>query len=310
MKLFRDKPMISLSVIIPNYNGSEYIPKLFVCLEKQTFDPNKFEVIFVDNGSSDDSTSLAKQFGFKLRHLKVFIYNDTQSSYDSRNFGVKHCRSNNLVFTDVDCQPSPQWLEIYMKKISNISGEWLLSGAVELFPKANDFNAYEWIDKCTALNQEKYSKEQTGATANLAVCIKSYNRVNGFSSVKSGGDLDFCRRVCSDEAVTYEYLPNAIVLHPTRASLSEMLNKHYRLSEGHARLNYRNKKTLQRFVYLAKIILSVILLPNEWRIIGKTIKTKDRCIFWTFKFALATLHLGFLARCRLVKEFVHLMIKQ
>jgi GT2 family glycosyltransferase len=119
------RPMVS--VIILNYNGRQYLHKLFYSLNRQSL--LAFEIVFVDNASSDDSVNLVKQLSKNLRNgvsVKI-IKND-------RNFG--YCKGNNigasvakneteyLVFLNNDTYVDTDWLRtlVQVAKLDNTVG--------------------------------------------------------------------------------------------------------------------------------------------------------------------------------------------
>jgi len=85
----------NISVIIPMYNAAETIEECLMSLTKQTM--QDFEVIVVNDGSTDDSEKKVRTFPFKLINLV-----NGGSSSKARNFGAKHAQANLLVFVDAD----------------------------------------------------------------------------------------------------------------------------------------------------------------------------------------------------------------
>jgi len=93
------------SVIIPAYNAKDVLPRCLRALEHQTIPQDQYEVIVVDDGSTDDTAALAKASGaqtLKMRHAGPAA---------ARNQGAKLARAGIIVFTDADCEPSPDFLE-------------------------------------------------------------------------------------------------------------------------------------------------------------------------------------------------------
>lgn len=300
---------MQITVIIPNYNGAPFIKTLCQSLKQQTLPRGKYEIIIVDNGSTDESPALLNQYASDLPNLKTVVYTDIQSSYAARNYGASLAAGNILAFTDIDCRPQPDWLARISEFAKTTTGDFLLSGSVELVPRENEFNHYEWLDYCISLNQQKYSLTKTGATANLTVTKNVFLAVDGFKPIISGGDRDFCRRIMKTVQPLFEYRPDIKVLHPARATRSEIRKKTARRSEGHAILNFNNRSRARQCAYLIKQALGLLLLPNQWRIIHKTFKEKGWGT-WSWRFLLIALREGFYARRHLVFSYARLIVSR
>ncbi len=297
-----------LSIIIPNYNGVPFIESLCRSLVAQTLPSKEYEIIFVDNGSTDESLTLIEGHCNILPNLRVISYTGQQSSYAARNYGVIHSQGKVLVFTDVDCQPDTDWLLRIKETCRICPHDFLMTGKVKLFPTVESFNYYEWYDYCSSLNQEAYSRQQSGATANLIVPRHTFERVSGFAPVISGGDHDFCRRIMMLSDVEFIYQPKVCVLHPARATADEIKKKVYRTGQGLAELNYHSRAPSYRFNYLLKNFAGLIIQSNQWKIIIRTLKHKEW--LWTLGFLSVAFQMGFYARKNLLLNYLRLIFKK
>ena len=105
-----DAPRVS--VVIATYNRAELLPRLIGALEAQTLPPSSFEVIFVDDGSTDGTVELLAGLA-RRSTLSIQILGDGRNRRQAaaRNIGWGRARAPVVAFTDDDCVPTPSWLE-------------------------------------------------------------------------------------------------------------------------------------------------------------------------------------------------------
>lgn len=105
-----------ISVIIINYNGREFLESCFSSVLKTNY--GKFEVIFVDNASTDDSVRYILENFVDERIVK--IQNDKNYGVPgARNIGFKKARGEFLVFLDNDTKVDNEWLSELVKVFEN-----------------------------------------------------------------------------------------------------------------------------------------------------------------------------------------------
>lgn len=102
--------MIQLSIIIPTRNRSNLLHNTIESITKQTYPKNNFEVIVVDNGSTDDTKDVVMSFKSQLPNL-VYYYDATPGLHVGRHNGYKLAKSDLLVYADDDIEAFPSWLE-------------------------------------------------------------------------------------------------------------------------------------------------------------------------------------------------------
>lgn len=94
-----------ISVIIPVYNVEEYLHYAIESLEKQTY--KNFEIILVNDGSTDDSGKLCDEYSEKYSNVRVF-HKENGGLSDARNFGIQKAQGEFITFLDPD-----DYLEAY-----------------------------------------------------------------------------------------------------------------------------------------------------------------------------------------------------
>lgn len=92
-----------VSVLIPCYNGEKFLPSCFKCLLEQTY--NNVEVVFVNDGSKDNSEKLAKEYGKQLEekgYIFKYYYQENAGAAAAINFALKKLTGEYIMLYDVD----------------------------------------------------------------------------------------------------------------------------------------------------------------------------------------------------------------
>ena len=98
------QPLIH-SVVIPAYNAAKTIGPCLEALLAQSIPREKYEVIVVDDGSTDETAAIARDYGV------CTLSQSRQGPAVARNRGIKHAQGDIVLFTDSDCVPTPTWIE-------------------------------------------------------------------------------------------------------------------------------------------------------------------------------------------------------
>lgn len=100
--------MPEVSVIIPVYNTEQFLEDCLNSVLAQTF--TDFEIIAVDDGSTDNSAAIVKQFAAKDNRI-VIIHQENKGISEARNTGIKAARGNWITFVDSDDMLAPSFLQ-------------------------------------------------------------------------------------------------------------------------------------------------------------------------------------------------------
>lgn len=112
--------MIKLSVVIPTRNRAKVLEKALQSILNQTLSQNYFEVIVVDNGSTDNTKNIVDSFVEKIDNL-VYIYDDNPGLHIGRHRGLLAAKSDILAYGDDDIEATPTWLEGVMESFEDES---------------------------------------------------------------------------------------------------------------------------------------------------------------------------------------------
>jgi glycosyltransferase involved in cell wall biosynthesis len=234
-----------VSVIIPVFNDSERLKLCLEALGEQTYPEEQYEIIVVDNGSSERIEKAIRPFKQVL-----VVHEKRPGSYAARNKGISVARGEILAFTDSDCIPAKNWIEMGVKQLLSKPECGLVGGRIEIFfEDPHNPNAVELYDSINYLQQRKYIEEyHFGATANLFAFKEVFNEVGYFNDLlKSGGDMEWGQRVFSF-GYSLLYSDDSYVAHPARKSLVELHQKLRRISKGHYQMSSFTSETEKPFL--------------------------------------------------------------
>ena len=103
--------MPDLSVIVPTRNRAAHLRCMLGGLLEQTFPTDRFELIVVDNGSTDGTAAVVEEFRHKATFDLRSFREDGPGLHRGRHAGLSAARADVLVFADDDILPLPTWLE-------------------------------------------------------------------------------------------------------------------------------------------------------------------------------------------------------
>lgn len=118
--------MYDISVIVPIYNAQKHINNCIESILRQNY--NKFELILVDDGSTDLTKSILENYSKKYSQIKL-ITKDNGGVSSARNIGIKHATGEWITFVDADDMLSSNYLSNLIKPIAEFpSIELIISG--------------------------------------------------------------------------------------------------------------------------------------------------------------------------------------
>jgi len=223
-----------ISVVVPVYNAQETISLCLDSLVNQAYDREAFEVIVVDNGSTDSTAGLIKSYP-----VRYVYFDDIKTSYAARNKGIEVSRGELIAFTDVDCRADSKWLyEISQsfedKQIGGVAGnivpdgfprsthQFCTDGKQKILLEASGRQVLPWINTANAIYRKDVLYE--------AGLFNDY--------FISSGDVDLSWRVCL-AGYRLHYEPNAVVYHKLREEWLNYYRQHFRVGYGKAQLYKR-----------------------------------------------------------------------
>ncbi|MBN1552489.1 glycosyltransferase, partial [bacterium] len=198
-----------VSVIVPAFNAGSTLKECLQSLHTQTYPHEHYEVIVVDDGSTDQTPVIAQS-----ESRTVFLQQTHEGPATARNLGSLHARGNILIFTDADCTASETFIEEMVKPFNDphIVG---VKGAYRSLQKGC------WARFAQIEFEERYAKlvkaESIDFVDSHAAAFRkdTFCEVGGFDPhfpVANNEDVDLSYKIAR-LGYRMVFNPNAIVFH-------------------------------------------------------------------------------------------------
>ncbi len=120
-KITNKLPDSNFSIIIPFRNEAENLPDLLSSLEAINYPKDKFEVLFINDDSTDNSVLILEKYLVKNKHFKL-LNNQRKSNSpkkDAINTAINIAKYNWIITTDADCEVPKNWLQCFNEFINS-----------------------------------------------------------------------------------------------------------------------------------------------------------------------------------------------
>lgn len=127
-----------ISVIVPVYNGQDYLEKCIESIEKQTYE--NLEVIIINDGSTDNTGVICKKLGERFENIRIIFTEDVGVSA-ARNAGLESAQGAFVTFVDADDRLRPKTLQVLYDCIMK-TGSDAAGCSFEEWEKEEDWTAF------------------------------------------------------------------------------------------------------------------------------------------------------------------------
>src|SRR6184192_3382173 len=223
-----------VSVIVCSYNGARTLAACLDSLGKLNYP--EYEIILVDDGSTDDTAYVAAQFP-RVR----YIHQSNHGLSHARNTGAAAAKGEVFAYTDSDCMADADWLYYLISTL--VSGDYAGVGGPNITPPAQN-----WIQACVAaapggpshvLLTDTIAEHIPGC--NMAFYRWAFESVGGFDPEywKAGDDVDFCWRI-QQAGWVIAFSPAALVWHYRRFTLRAFFKQQDGYGEAESLLRFKH----------------------------------------------------------------------
>ena len=212
-----------VSVVILNFNGKKFLSKCLSSLFKSDY-PN-FEVILVDNASTDESIELVQRYFCQYSNLRIICNNRNLGFAEGNNIGAKAAKGKYVVFLNNDTEVDPEWLKELVMVLESDETIGAAQSKLLLFDRktidsAGDFiNFYGkgWMRGCGEEDKDQYDRIDeifSARGAGMIVRRQILRKVDYFDSdfFMICEDIDLCWRVRLN-GYKVVFVPRSIIYH-------------------------------------------------------------------------------------------------
>jgi GT2 family glycosyltransferase len=192
----------AVSVVVPCLDAGATLDRCLTSLVGQETDTS-FEVVVVDNGSTDDSVAIARRAAAESPHRLRLLTESRPGAARARNLGLRESGGGVVLFTDADCIAEPGWLTALARALDD--PRVLIAGGEIVGDPAQSGLVARYARSIGLLSQDHtlgHPRAPFFQTANLGVRREDALAVSGFDPelALAGEDADFCWRLAASHA--------------------------------------------------------------------------------------------------------------
>lgn len=249
----------AVSIIVPAFNEQVNAVSSLNNLLKCTY-PN-FEIIFVDDGSKDDTYKIVKDAFDNEPLIKIYT-KPNEGKASALNFGIEHCNSDYVVCIDADTKLLPNAVKMLMKNFSN-EKVGAAAGVVKVGNEINILTKWQSIEYISSQNFDRKGFAYLNAITVIpgaigAFSVKALNNAGGFATDTLAEDCDLTIRILRAGYIVVNE-PKAIALTEAPETVKQFMKQRFRWSFGVMQTFWKNKDALFNNQYKS---LGWVALPD------------------------------------------------
>ncbi len=271
-------PKTTFSIIVPFRNEAKNLPKLLKSISKLNYPKELFEIILVDDFSTDTSERICIQWRMANGLIESTLLENLRLSNSPKKDAISRAvpilKHEWMVTTDADCIVSKNWLLILDNFIQQNNPEMVV-GAVVYKTKNNWFHHFQQLDlmslQGTTIGSFGIGKPFMCNGANFAYTKKFFQELGGFggiNSTASGDDVMLLQKAVASNSDTVHYLKNKEFIVKTKPENDLFVLFMQRVRWASKTTSYKNTYAKSLAVVVLLLNLSLVLGFGFW-VLGK-----------------------------------------
>ena len=267
-KLEDSVPVTKFSIIIPFRNEAKHLPQLLETIKHLNYPKTMFEVILVNDHSTDDSEA---KINFNLKGLKAFdisvILNERKTNSpkkDAITTAIAIAKYDWIVTTDADCKLPKYWLDTFDNYLQKHRANVLVA-PVTYDVASSFFERFQLLDilslQGATVGGFGINKPFLCNGANLAYRKSTFIEVNGFegnADIASGDDVFLLEKAVKHNKKLVHYIKSDLIIVSTKALSNFKLLKAQRVRWASKTSSYQN--TFGKITGFIVLLMNALLL--------------------------------------------------
>src|SRR3989344_230641 len=213
------KDMRKVSVLIIAKNEEKNISRLFESMKKLTYPKKDYEIVLVDDKSTDSTPKIAKKYG-----ARVVLNKEWKGRANVRNLALKSAKYDVVAWIDADTEiVDPDWLQQMME---HLNGKVVGVGGTHAYPVGSSLlQKAVWHIPGMHIEVSRPQKAERAPTTSSMFLKKPLLEVGGYDEkLTTGEDLEICWRLAA-RGWEFVQIPNARIIHHYRPSVKKFFNQ-------------------------------------------------------------------------------------
>lgn len=238
-------PVNSFSILVPFRNEELNLPDLLESMTALDYPTTQFEILLINDASSDSSESIVRQYMATHPKLNIsLVSNDTHNGSPKKNAlkkGIELAAYDWIITTDADCVVPESWLKVMDTQINRQSTKMIVA-PVSYLPKNGFLHNFQLLDFLSlqgitmgsfGMKDKNFGHPFLCNGANLCYSKDSFRQVNGFDGnehIPSGDDIFLLEKMFQKfpEEIQFIKSKEAIVLTSSKDSFKELIQQRVR----------------------------------------------------------------------------------
>lgn len=271
------------SIIIAVYNRLDEVKELLASAEEMPFQRDSFEILFVDDGSTDGFKDFIENYSSVSGLNTRAIYQQNQGPGKARNYGMQEASADYFIFVDSDCMFPPEWLSeidgyLQIHSLDAFGGPDSAHESFSPLVKAINYSMTSFLGTGGTRGGKKSVGKFYPRSFNMGISKEVYAKIGGMNMLRHGQDMDYSARIYK-AGFKVGLIPTAFVYHKRRTSLKKFFKQIFNWGVARINLGTSHPELLKPLHFLPSAILLMYVIMGLLAVVFPLFKHIFRVVY-------------------------------